>query len=71
MFNVGEMCPLLSIGMSEYRRCQESRCAWWTGRECAIAAIATWSECQRKRTIEFEKFYSEVLGRLDNGQLST
>lgn len=41
----GPYCPLLAARQKEHEEvwhgmCTEERCAWWTGKECAVLAIA-------------------------------
>ena len=36
-----KICPIMSRPGSSFRiSCEKDRCAWWTGTECAVVAIA-------------------------------
>ncbi len=39
--NEQKICPLLGAGpLGINTNCKESRCAWWTGQECAMITLA-------------------------------
>ena len=59
------ICPMMSNPETGFENCGKGGCAWWTGEQCAVTAIA-----KKQTTMSIDRTLKEaIMGAVKRGNV--